>query len=47
MTNLTQEEQQLIECVRSLGLYDKIEIRVKDNRVVYTITSTEQKSYAV
>ena len=50
MNNITSEEFGLIERIRHLQPYEKIEIKLKDNRVgdvVVTITTNTRVEYAI
>lgn len=50
MSNLSQAELQIIQLIRELKPYEKIEIKLKDNRpgeIVCTVTSNLRIEYAI
>jgi hypothetical protein len=50
MNDFTFEEQQLIERIRGLQPYEKIEVRLKNNElgeVMYIITTNERFEYGI
>lgn len=45
---LTKEEKKLLDYIRNLGAYQKIEIKLNDNRhgrIVYTITTNIREEF--
>lgn len=50
MNDISQVEFQIIQLIRELRPYEKIEIKLKDNKpgeIVCTITSNIRKEYAI
>lgn len=50
MSNISPVELQILEAIRGLRPYEKMEIKLKDNRpgeIVITITSNQRIEYAI